>query len=42
MQAKISVTPEKLEQAKGFSLGNALKSVPGVNVLSNGNKFLTE
>ena len=39
MQAKISVTPEKLEQAKGFSLGNALKSVPGVNVLSNGNSI---
>jgi iron complex outermembrane receptor protein len=38
-QSKISVKPEKLEQAKGFSLGRSLKSIPGVNIMSNGNSI---
>lgn len=36
-QSKTDITEEKLDQAKGQSLGDALKSVTGVNTLNTGN-----
>ncbi|TSJ46746.1 TonB-dependent receptor [Fluviicola chungangensis] len=38
-QPKDQVSPEKLDQTKGLSLGDALKTVPGVNTLNTGNSI---
>lgn len=38
-QTKNEVSAEKLEQSKGQSLGETLKSIPGVNTLNTGNSI---